>query len=166
MRYRIEMPSNCEKCARRIQTECIAYKEFIRDCSSFTPDRKKIIKELEALITYNKKVHNFKSYKDLEELVLRIKREERKEILEAYNEDRRRGAGGSNSESDSNNKASIKAKLKDNRALETKSTQAEREEYARTLKEWEEANGPLERLRPDDGMTRRKIDSYTGEEIE
>ena len=166
MRAKIEMPKNCGECARRVNGKCIAYTEYIRNCSSFTSDRKKVIKELETAMDYVKNTNNFKTKKEFENLINEIKREEKQQIMEAYNEDRRRGAGGSNSESDSNNKASIKAKMKDNRALETKSTQAEREEYARSLREWEEANGPLERLRPDDGMTRKKIDSYTGEEIQ
>lgn len=165
MRAKIEMPTNCEKCARRIGNKCIAYKSFIIKCSSYTSNRKKVIEGLQAALRFNTGLNNYKAMKDLEFTIMKIEEEERKQILEAYNEDKRRGSGGGASDSDSNNKTSIKAKMKDNRALETKSTQAQRDEYTKTLRDWEKKFGPLERLRPDDGMTRSKIDSYTGEEI-
>ena len=95
-----------------------------------------------------------------------IKEYYNKSIKEAYREDKNRGTKGGNSESDSNNKTSLKQKMKDNRSLETKLSKEEQAKINKATQEWEEENGKLPRLRPDDGFTRNNVDSYTGEIIE
>lgn len=85
--------------------------------------------------------------------------------MEGYYADQRRGSGGGHSEGDtSNSAASLKQKLKDNRPIECKQTQAQREEYKEELKNWEETHEQLPKLSKMP-FSRNKVDSYTGEPI-
>lgn len=87
-------------------------------------------------------------------------------LQEAYQEDKNRGTGGGQSESDSNAAASRKAKMKDNRYLDTKMTKEEREHMKQAYTDWEEEVGEkLETISPYSLTSRSKIDSYTGDVI-
>lgn len=167
-RKRIETPEKCLKCGRFIpgtyrNQRCIAFNPLIINCSSFTSDRGEVIKTLKSL---KEKCKNTKN--SAEALARDIKALERVyalELRDAYYEDTHRGSKGSNSESDSNNKTSLKQKMKDNRALETKPNSKERSEYYEALKNFEEEKGvKLDKLQPNDGITRRKVDSYLVDE--
>lgn len=168
-RVKIETPEKCLKCGRYIpgryanmKGRCIAYNSLIRRCGSFTTDRIGVIKVLEGLKA--KAVGG--SLASLEKDLKDLKRVNDLEIKKAYEEDLRRGSRGSNSESDANNKTSMKQKMKDNRALETKQTEADRKAYKEALDKFQEEKGVvLDKLQPNDGLTRSNIDSYTGEEI-
>lgn len=168
-RRRMETPENCKRCGRFIPGSCntgrcIAYSTLIRNCSSFTTDRMAVIKVMEGLKA------NCKANNNTADAITRdlkaLKKIHEKEIKEAYIEDIHRGTKGSNSESDANNKTSMKQKMKDNRILETKQNSDERTEYIEAVKKFQEENNiVLDKLQPNDGLTRNKIDSYTGEEI-
>ena len=76
----------------------------------------------------------------------KFKREQEKQIIAAYNSDRHRGSKGGSSESDSNSRASIKQRMKDNRAQECRPTKTQRDEIKALTEEWEAENGKLPRL--------------------
>ena len=160
----------CSKCARLIYGSCITCTEYKEPCSYYTSDQKKVIKDFEDMINYHVNTNSDKSknqvIKGLRKEIKYIKEYYNKSIKEAYREDKNRGTKGGNSESDSNNKTSLKQKMKDNRSLETKLSKEEQAKINKATQEWEEENGKLPRLRPDDGFTRNKVDSYTGEIIE
>lgn len=162
----IIIPEQCFQCARRVHRECSAFLSFQKtECSARTTDKGKIILELQEMLEYN-------ILKDNKVMVQKLKRELKAlttirelDIKQVYKEELKRGSRGGQSESDSNAKTGRKQLLKDNRALETKTTQKDREDYMEAVKDWEEKNGKLDKLRPDDGVSKSKVDSYTGAEI-
>ena len=168
-RRRMETPENCKKCGRFIPGacntgRCIAYSTLVRNCSSYTSDRLAVIKLLEGLKANCKSSNN--TAESLKKDITALKRVYEKELKEAYIEDTHRGTKGSNSESDANKKTSMKQKMKDNRPIECKTTVQGMMEYKEALQKFEEEKGiKLDKLQPNDGLTRNKIDSYTGEEI-
>lgn len=88
-------------------------------------------------------------------------------IEQAYREDTSRGSGGGKSESDANAATSRKAKMKDNRILDTKMRKEEREEVKQAYQEWQEETGEkLETVNSFNILSRSKVDSYTGDVIE
>jgi len=85
--------------------------------------------------------------------------------LAVYKDELRRGGGGGASEKNENREASMKQKMKDNRPQECKLTKSAKEEIKSAMVTWEEENGKLERL----GrclLSKTKVDSYTGDDIE
>lgn len=87
-------------------------------------------------------------------------------IEQAYREDTSRGSGGGKSESDANAATSRKAKMKDNRILDTKMRTEEREEVKQAYSQWQEESGEkLETINSFNALSRSKVDSYTGEAI-
>lgn len=158
----------CIKCQRRIGNNCISLTRYSYPCGSFTIDRDKIIKEIDDSIAYHNKygASRISAIRKLEEEKRDILTEWSKDIEDAYKNSTNVIIRGSNSESDSNNKTSLKAKMKDNRDLACKQNQKQKEEYINALRNFEEETGvKLDKLRPNDGITRSNIDSYTGEEI-
>jgi len=83
---------------------------------------------------------------------------------DVYREEKRRGEKGSHSEGNVNS-ASLKARMKDNRAPECRIvSRAVRNEIKEALSDFEKDFGKLERLSRN-SMSRSKIDSYTGSRI-
>ena len=87
-----------------------------------------------------------------------------KQWKEVYYQEVHRGKRGGSSEKDTNAATSRKQKMKDNRPQECKLTVAQREELKLKTAGWESENGKLERLSRSP-LSRRKKDSYTGEDI-
>lgn len=160
----------CKKCARLIEGNCVTCVEYKNPCGYYTSSQQKVIKEFEDMIHYHKN-HNPEGNRNG---IIRSLQRELKDIKDFYNndikgaylEDKARGSKGSKSESDANNKTSMKQKMKDNRCLETKLNREQQKEIIEATKKWEEENGQLPRLRPDDGFTRTNVDSYTGDIID
>ena len=82
----------------------------------------------------------------ISEIQKEISLEEDKQIRAAYNEDLHRGSKGGSSESDSNNRASLKQRMKDNRSQECKPTRSQREELKSLTEQWEAENEKLPKL--------------------
>lgn len=81
--------------------------------------------------------------------------------MSCYLEDLHRGEKGGASESDSNRKTGLKQLMKDNRAIETKSTKEQQAEYKEALQEFEGEHGKLEKLGRT-SLSHSKVNSYTG----
>ena len=79
--------------------------------------------------------------------------------MSCYLDDKHRGSGGGASESDSNKKAGMKQLMKDNRAIETKLSKTQQEEYKDALQKFEEEHGKLEKLGRS-SLSRSTVDSY------
>mgnify|MGYP007130804525 CR=1 FL=1 len=79
---------------------------------------------------------------------------------QCYYEDLKRGERGGSSEQNSN---PSKPRTTDNRLVETKMNSIEREEYNKALQKWEAEHGKLDRLGR--GLSRNKVDEYTGKPI-
>ena len=135
-----------------------------KECSYRLTDPVKYLKMLLDMICYNKtNPHQVAGYrKEIKALGIEDPYDGWEEV---YKEEQRRGKGGGSSEGDtSNSAASMKQKMKDNRARECKLTIAQRAELKEMLTAWEEENGKLEHLGRS-SMGKSKVDSYTGEEI-
>ena len=161
-----EIPEQCLECARRDRNICTAKKFFVLcPCDVRTGDYTKVIKELDELIAYNKARGNTSQLGKFNSERKRLVHLYSNEVNKAYLEDKHRGSGGGGSKNEGGR--GVKSLMKDNSAREVKErVKYEREYYKDALEEFEEKNGPLDKLKPDDGITRSKIDSYTGEEIE
>ena len=72
--------------------------------------------------------------------------EEERQIKAAYQEDLHRGTKGGSSDSDSNSRASLKQKMKDNRPVDCKWNSEEREKIKALTEEFEKEHGKLPRL--------------------
>lgn len=121
------------------------------DCSVDCPARVGSLRQLlslyRELIRYNQATEDTRYYRKQSKAIIDILvKEEAKQIRAAYNEDIRRGSKGGSSESDSNNRASIKQKMKDNRPIETKWNSEEREQIKTLTEEFEAEHGKLPRL--------------------
>ena len=99
--------------------------------------------------------------KEARELQKAIQEKKYKGWMSCYLEDVHRGERGGQSEQDANNRTSLKQKMKDNRSIDVKPTQAQKAEYKEAVKTWEEEHGKLERLGRT-GMSHSRVDSYTG----
>lgn len=146
-------PSNCPK-----------------GCSSRVTDPAKYIKTLRDILNYNKANPQFcaairREIREVQPDWTEEEDEQYKDWQQVYREDLNRGDRGGASESDANNKTSIKQKMKDNRPIECKQSQAERDQVKQATKEWEEEHGKLDKLSRMP-YSRNKVDSYTGEPIE
>lgn len=160
------VPLQCEDCVRKTShMSCTAYTSFMTDqCHSKTSDYKKVLDELEAMIEYNEDRGNTCTVQKMKSERKKMKAKWDKEINKCYQEDKHRGAGGGSKNEGGGRQ--IKALMNDNRDGETKElTQRERKPYKEALDKFEEEHGALDKLKPDDGMTRSKVDSYTGEAI-
>lgn len=160
------IPEQCLECARRDRNICTAKKIFLLNpCDVRTGDYTKVIRELDELIAYNQLKGNTSQLGKFNLERKRLLHLYNNEINKAYLEDKHRGSGGGGSKNEGGRE--VKSLMKDNSAREVKErVKYEREYYKDALEEFEEKNGPLDKLKPDDGITRSKIDSYTGEAIE
>lgn len=157
----------CKDCARNTAAGCITVSEAEEPlldagyCSFRTEDYHKVMKELDDSITYSKKKGiSRKALGRLEMQRSDVQREYEKMLTKCYEEDKHRGSGGGNSNDSCSNRA-IKQLMKDNRDRDTKWTTKERQEYTKAVQEWEQEHGKLPKHQPNDGITRRKTDSYT-----
>ena len=159
---------DCYGCFKLRGNRCLAFTEKPANCWAKVTDAKIYLKELDDLIELNTGNSNF---------LVKLRREREafmKEYglvvtnsswYEVYLEDRRRGCGGGSSEQDSNNKTSLKQKMKDNRPVECKESIAQnREQVKEELEKFEEEHGKLEKLSRSP-VSRSKIDSYTGTKV-
>jgi hypothetical protein len=161
-----EIPEQCLECARKDVNMCTAYKEFLRmPCSSRTENYGKLVEEIDKIIEYNKIKGNVSQLGKLNMERKRLLKNYNNQINKCYLEDKHRGSGGGGNKNEGSRQ--VKQLMKDNSAREVKDrVKYEREYYQDALHEFEDQHGPLPKLKPDDGITRSKVDSYTGEEIE
>lgn len=159
---------DCYGCFKLRGRSCLVFTEKPANCWAKVTDAKVYLKELDDLIELNKGNSNS---------LVKLRRE-REAFMEEYGlvvtnsswyesylEDRRRGCRGGSSEQDSNNKTSLKQKMKDNRPVECKESVAQnREQVKKELEKFEEEHGKLEKLSRS-SVSRSKIDSYTGTKI-
>lgn len=141
------------------------------NCSSRVVDPLEYIEMLEALIEYNKEAPQVVADHRKEIRYIRRKFDLPEYEIErssryvgwkdCYYEDKKRGERGGSSEQNSN---PSKPRTTDNRLVETKMNSIEREEYNKALQEWELEHGKLDRLGR--GLSRNKVDEYTGKPIE
>lgn len=127
--------------------QCAAFNRM--DCSVDCPARLGSLQALKKL--YQSLVHTSCSdlidYKQrIIEITEEIEEEQDQQVRAAWNEDSHRGSKGGSSESDSNNRAGVKQRMKDNRLVECKLTKTEREEVKAATEKWESENGKLPRL--------------------
>lgn len=158
--------------------EVLTVKPCPENCTSRVTDPQKYIETLEALMFYNWET-NKQMVADLRKEVLAIREkyniaepEYEKSLRDGpfadwkevyYAETRRRSAkGGGASEKNTN---PSKPRENDNRVLETKWTQAEREKLKEETEKWELEHGKLPKL-GFSSMSRSKVNSYTGEPID
>lgn len=127
--------------------QCAAYNQM--DCSADCPAR---VGSLQSLLKlYRSLAHTSTSdlaehKQKITEVTKEMKEEQDRQIRAAWNEDRHRGSKGGSSEPDSNSRAGIKQRMKDNRPIECKLTKSEREEIKAATEEWEAENGKLPKL--------------------
>lgn len=126
--------------------KCMAFNQM--DCNKACPARIGSLRQLLKL--YQSLVYRSEEAKYYKEKIQTVKRiltyEEGKQIKAAYKEDLHKGSKGGSSDSDSNSRASLKQKMKDNRPTECKLTQSQREEIKTAIEEWEAKHGKLPRL--------------------
>ena len=156
----------CQSCANNTKIGCLILSEepnvnsTIIDCPFYNGSYEKVLQGLKEARQYSQsKGISKKALKKLDDNIKWIQEEYNKSIKQCYEEDKHRGSGGGNSNDSCSNRA-IKQLMKDNRIKETKWSSKEREEYNNALKDWEEKNGQLPKYQPNDGITRRKEDSY------
>ena len=163
---------NLSKNGRRCKV--LTVKPCPNDCFARVTDPQKYIETLEALMFYNWET-NKQMVADLRKEVLAIRNkyniadpEYEKDLRagkfadwkQCYYEDLKRGERGGSSEQNSN---PSKPRTTDNRLVETKMNSIEREEYNKALQKWEAEHGKLDRLGR--GLSRNKVDEYTGKPI-
>ena len=160
-----EVPEQCHNCARRDQDMCTAKKSFfVNECDVRTESYEKLLQEMDDIIAYNKIKGNTSQLGKLIRERKRLYSCWTNQINQVYLEDKHRGTGGGGSKNEGSRE--VKSLMKDNSAREVKErVKYEREYYKDALNEFEDKHGKLDRLKPDDGMTRSKVDSYTGDEI-
>lgn len=148
------------------QGKCMAYKEArcYEGCSARISRIEDKISLLECLLKGSSKKLARGLQEELAEARAVQKAIQEKKYegwMSCYLEDIHRGERGGQSEQDANNRTSLKQKMKDNRSVDVKPTQAQKAEYKEAVKAWEEEHGKLERLGRT-GMSHSKVDSYTG----
>lgn len=127
---------------------CMAFNEM--DCSEECPARIgslnqlfELYREMAYHLPRREAAYYWGQVKRIKESIVK---EQDKQIRIAYNESLHRGSRGGSSESDSNNRASIKQKMKDNRPVECKWNSEEREQIKTLTEEFEAEHGKLPRL--------------------
>lgn len=141
----VECSKNCKARIVRIEDK-IALLECLLRMSQANKDRRRLTKELKAA-----------------EAVREAQRQKRYEDwMKCYMDDIHRGEKGGASESDSNRKTGMKQLMKDNRPVGIKPTKSQQEEYRKALKDFEEQVGEKMEKLSRTGISRSKIDSYTG----
>jgi hypothetical protein len=161
-----EIPEQCIECARKDVNLCTAYKKFLKTpCTSRTENYGKLVEEIDKIIEYNKLKGNVSQLGKLNSEKKRLLKHYNNQINKCYLEDKHRGSGGGGNKNEGGRQ--VKQLMNDNSAREVKErVKYEREYYQDALHEFEDKHGALPKLKPDDGITRSKVDSYTGEEIE
>ena len=129
------------------RNQCAAYNQM--DCSVDCPARVGSLQALKKLYrslvrTSSSELMDYR--RRITEITEEMKEEQDRQIRAAWNEDIHRGSRGGSSESDSNNRAGIKQRMKDNRLVECKLTKTERDEIKAATEKWEAENGKLPRL--------------------
>jgi len=144
---------------------CLAYNEA--NCSEECSARIETIdQKIELLICLLSRAQSKKDRRELGmelaeagEFKLAQNRGKFEDWMSCYLDDKHRGSGGGASESDSNKKAGMKQLMKDNRAIETKLSKTQQEEYKDALQKFEEEHGKLEKLGRS-SLSRSTVDSY------
>jgi hypothetical protein len=128
--------------------KCMAFNNM--DCSIDCPARVgslrqllKLYREMAYYLPSGEATYYWRRIDQINRIILR---EQDKQIKAAYNDSLHRGSRGGSSESDSNNRASIKQKMKDNRPTECKWNSEEREQIKTLTEEFEAEHGKLPRL--------------------
>lgn len=156
--------SSCYGCIFEKVERCPIYVD-INGCYEVIDKPGPYVERLKAMLQYNIDRNNINRIYQLRKEIEIIENGMYGDWEQAYKEDKKRGSGGGNSESDANAKTSLKQKMKDNRPVECKLTASEREEIKEATKKFEEEHGALPKLSRA-MVTRNKKDSYTGEKIE
>lgn len=115
-----------------------------KDCSARIGSLRQLLKLYKSLVYRSDEAPYYRT--KVQEIKRILAAEEGKQIQAAYLEDKHRGSKGGSSDSDSNSRASIKQKMKDNRPVECKLSASKREEIKAAMEEWEAENGRLPRL--------------------
>ena len=82
----------------------------------------------------------------MEQIKIEIQKDNESQIRAVLWADQHRGTKGGSSESDSNGRAGLKQKMKDNRPVECKWNSAQREEIKTLTEQWEAEHGKLPKL--------------------
>lgn len=158
---------HCRDCLKKVGPSCSALTVFQSPCFCRSTNVDAMLKENADMMEYAKS-HGVMGGASIQRLIKDRKRLQLikdEELREVYNEEIRRGSRGGSSDSDANNRTSLKQKMKDNRAQECKPSLYDVAAYKEAVAKWEMENGSLEKLRPNDGIVRSSIDSYTGDEL-
>ena len=115
-----------------------------KDCSARIGSLRQLLKLYQSLVYRSEEAAYYRT--KMQEIKRIIAAEENKQIQAAWLEDKHRGSKGGSSDSDSNSRASLKQKMKDNRPVECKLSASKREEIKAATEEWEAENGRLPRL--------------------
>lgn len=159
----------CKECFRwnPLKSECMGWTDLSVNCSPvYSAD--KYMRELNTMLDYLNKTATRTAYQRLSSQILELKRNLELRMKEdwetALREDMERGTGGGGN-GQAGNTAGLKARMKDNRPLECKTTRKEKEELTKAYKEFEAEHGKLETVSTKSVVSRNKYDSYTGEII-
>ena len=147
--------------------ECLAFNEA-ECCPECSARIKTVDEKINLLICLLVRAQAKKDKRRLEEELRAAKQFKEAELagklegwMSCYLEDKHRGSGGGQSESDSNRKTSLKQLMKDNRPVDVKLNKAQQEEYKQALAEFEERMGEKMEKLGRTSMSHSKIDSYT-----
>ena len=159
------LPRNCKGCLRvdRITKRCYAFKTpYIEGCPSKCENPSQIIKENNQILARN--LNNYVIATECQRIIKDMKKLIYQGLQAAYAEDMNRGSGGGGSKNNKNSGAALKQKMKDNRPIDCKPTRGEINQYSEELKEWQEENDEKLDIHKSIGygMSRSKVDSYTG----
>lgn len=128
--------------------QCMAYNHM--DCKYDCPARISNLGSLRRLyqsLMYRAQGPDLYFYREqIEQITKEIQEDQTSDILACLWADQHRGTKGGSSESDSNGRAGLKQKLKDNRPVECKWNSAQREEIKTLTEEWEAEHGKLPKL--------------------
>lgn len=115
-----------------------------KSCSARIGSLRQLLKLYQSLVYRSEEAAYYRT--KMQEIKRILSAEENKQIQAAWLEDKHRGSKGGSSDSDSNSRASLKQKMKDNRPVECKLSASKREEIKAATEEWEAENGRLPRL--------------------
>lgn len=147
------------KCKARI-TDPEEYIEELKDMLTYNIKRTETCAQIRKDIKYVRKKYNLPGSKE----GIKDKPGIYSGLDKVYWEEIHRGEKGSHSEGNVNNQA-IKQRMKDNRPQECKLNREKKQEIYDATKQFEKEHGKLDKLSRG-LLTRSKVDSYTGEDIE
>lgn len=159
----------CEKCYRwdKIEKKCSGWTDLDVNCSPVY-DANKYMIELNTMLDYLNKTATRTAYQRLKSQIDYLRKNLENNMKQDWEsaliEDMNRGTGGGGN-GQAGNSAGLKAKMKDNRPIECKTTRKEREEMTKAYKEFEAEHGKLETMSTKSVVSRKEYDSYTGERL-